>query len=236
VGRNWWLTCGVAAVGVLLIGTVAAQYPDDRPAFRSMFGDRRLGQPLRPGPSRFDSGIQRGPSGNFLGQGRPDGANMFATPWRRVEPGPLPVDGGFPPQPVTAAAPLPVIVAPPQPREASPTPPPEEPPAATPAPDIWFRSPRGPAAASPPEASNGAWLSPSLSTRIAQLAQAGGVPTSSDLQVCIQGSTAVVRGAVATPYQRSVVGNLLALEPGVWHVDNQVIVTSPGSAVARTTR
>jgi hypothetical protein len=79
--------------------------------------------------------------------------------------------------------------------------------------------------------------SPDVSARITRLAQVGGVRTPSGVQVCVQGNTATIRGAVATPYQRSLVGDLVGLEPGVWHVDNQVIVVAaPGLATAEASR
>ena len=75
--------------------------------------------------------------------------------------------------------------------------------------------------------------SPGISARITRLARAGGLPTSSSIQVRVQGDTAIVRGTAATPYQRSLVENLVGLEPGVWHVDNQVIVVAgPGLTTA----
>lgn len=46
-----------------------------------LFGPRSLGQPLKPRPSQFDGGVQRGPSGSFAGVNRPSG-NMFEVPWR----------------------------------------------------------------------------------------------------------------------------------------------------------
>jgi hypothetical protein len=47
-----------------------------------LFGPRALGQSLQPRTSYLIGGLQRGPSGNFLGIGRLDGNTMFATPWR----------------------------------------------------------------------------------------------------------------------------------------------------------
>ena len=47
-----------------------------------MFGPRVLGNTVRPGVSQFDGGLQLAPSGAFVGAGRPNGANMFARPWR----------------------------------------------------------------------------------------------------------------------------------------------------------
>jgi hypothetical protein len=262
-----WIPVGICVAflgGAIGPSVGLAQLPDDRPTYRGLFGDRRLGQPVQPGPSRFGGGIQRGPSGDFLGQGRTDGSNMFITPWRRVEPGPLPFNWGVSPPVISVTVPPPVIVLP-QPQEALPVEPQQQPtPGQSPA-DIWFRSPLSPTGMIPPVApgiagsmygprimpcsdtaqasgESSAYAagrfqpSPALSARITKLAQAGDVQTSAGLQVCVQGSTAIVRGAVATPYQRSLVGNLVSMEPGVWQVDNQVVVTTPGSAVAASSR
>ncbi len=54
-----------------------------------LFGPRVLGSPIRPGASQFDDSLQRGPSGAFLGTGRPAGQNMFTTPWRQPSEAPV---------------------------------------------------------------------------------------------------------------------------------------------------
>ena len=191
---------------------------------------------------------------------------MFLTPWRRVEPGPLPVGWGTPPYMF-----FPVVGPQPVVRAAGTTGAGSELSSrcllsrqhrgrtsgfaslcrrrglrlpshqAAPNPDGPQRSlewsvagtPRGDATA----AKDSFLPSPDVSARITRLAQVGGVRTPSGVQVCVQGSTATVRGVVATPYQRSLVGNLVGLEPGVWHVDNQVIVVAaPGLATAEASR
>jgi hypothetical protein len=213
------------------------------------------GQALDPGASRFEGGIRRGPSGNFLGVGRTDGNNMFPTPWRPVEPVLLLVTCGIPGYTFAVLGPDLVIAPQEQPGPAPSEPPPLSP-WSTPGPppsDIWFRSPvpsetttpviPGSAGSYGPRKSPG-WNvagvpggdstvakdpfkpSPGISARISRLAQAGGVQTLSGVQVDVRDTTATVRGAVATPYQRSLVGNLVSMEPGVWHVDNQVIVVA----------
>jgi hypothetical protein len=89
-----------------------------------MFGPRTLGSPIRPGASQFDDGLQRGPSGTFLGTGRPAGQNMFTTPWQQPFEAPvyLPFAYGMLPNGQLAAIPPNMItpggailpVAPPQ--------------------------------------------------------------------------------------------------------------------------
>jgi hypothetical protein len=57
------------------------------------------------------------------------------------------------------------------------------------------------------------------------------------MQVYVQDSTATVRGTVATPYQRSLVGNLVSMETGVWQVDNQlIVVAAPGLSATEASR
>ena len=264
-----WVSAGICVV-LLWTGPCVraglAQQTEDRPTVRGMFGDRTLGRPLQPAASRFGGGIQRGPSGNFLGLSRTE-SRMFLSPWWRAEPVPRPVNWAAPPYIVAVPRPQPVVAPQAQPGQApveQPLPPQQSTPG-QPASDIWFRSPSPPSEARTPvtpgsagsygprkslgwnvagepggdsTGAKGPFLpSPGVSARITRLAQAGGVRTSSGMQVCVQGSTATVRGAVATPYQRSLVGNLVGLEPGVWHVDNQVIVVAaPGLTAAEATR
>ncbi len=52
---------------------------------RGLFGERELGKPIKPRPSRFGSGLARGPSGNFLGRTTADRGTTF-QPRSRVEP------------------------------------------------------------------------------------------------------------------------------------------------------
>lgn len=54
---------------------------------RGLFGERELGKPLKPRPSRFGSGLARGPSGNFLGRTTAERGTTF-QPRSRVEPEP----------------------------------------------------------------------------------------------------------------------------------------------------
>ena len=239
------------------------QQPEERPTSRGLFGDRSLGRPVQPGTSGFGGGIQRGPSGDLLGLGRGmfptpwrrvEGAGLpivWGTPPYTF----YPVSG---PQPVVAPREQPAQAPaeqPPPPQQSTPGPdiwfrqtspssetsPPSETTPPVPPGSNGFYGPQkslgwsmaGTAGSDSTGAQNSFVPSPAISARITRLAQAGGVPTSSGVQVCVQGNTAIVRGAVATPYQRSLVGNLVGLEPGVWHVDNQVtVVAAPGLAEA----
>ena len=77
-----------------------------------MFGPRVVGSTIRPGVSQFDDGLQRAPSGAFLGTGRPAGQNMFVTPWRQPSEAPvyLPFAYGMLPNGQLAAIPPNLIV------------------------------------------------------------------------------------------------------------------------------
>ncbi len=63
--------------------------PTESPAQqrRGLFGDRELGKPLAPRASRFRSGLERGPSGNFLGRTTADRGTTFQS---RSRPEPTP--------------------------------------------------------------------------------------------------------------------------------------------------
>ena len=77
-----------------------------------LFGERTLGQTLKPRPSQFGGGVQRGPGGAFSGVNR-QGANMFNVPWRHNEDiSPLIYAPFLPLQPLepTATAPTEVVV------------------------------------------------------------------------------------------------------------------------------
>jgi hypothetical protein len=256
-----WISVAISVVFLLIgacLRVGLAQQSEEQTTARGMFGDRSLGHPIQPGASHFGSGIQRGPSGDLLSVGRTNGAAMFPTPWRRTEPAPLPVYWG-PSYLFAVPGVQPGLVPQEQPGQVpSEQPrPPEQPTPEQPAPGIWFRSPPSETTTPPTSGSTGFYgpgnslglsvagapgsvaaaatdsfrPSPGVSTRITRLAQAGGVLTSSGVQVSVQGNTATIRGAVATSYDRSLVGSLVSLEPGVWHVDNQVtVVPEPGLA------
>jgi hypothetical protein len=89
---------------------------------RGMFGDRTLGRALSPAPAQRFPGLQTGPSGNFLGIGRPDGSRMFPTPWRQIEPAPVVVPATMPGAYPSAMDPIaPAESAWPQPAQAMPS-------------------------------------------------------------------------------------------------------------------
>lgn len=65
-------------IAAVLLACCASGWAEEI-AVRGMFGERRLGGPITPGQrSRFDNGIQRGPSGNILGLQRGRTASPYA--------------------------------------------------------------------------------------------------------------------------------------------------------------
>ena len=46
----------------------------------------------------------------------------------------------------------------------------------------------------------------------------------SPLSVTVKDYTAILRGRVATEHDRSLAAALLLLEPGIWHVQNELVV------------
>lgn len=52
---------------------------------RGLFGERELGKPLKPGRSRFRSGLERGPSGSFQGRTTANRGTIF-QPRSRTQP------------------------------------------------------------------------------------------------------------------------------------------------------
>lgn len=60
-----------------------------------------------------------------------------------------------------------------------------------------------------------------------RLASSPGMQGAANLQVLMQGETAILRGQVASGYARSLAAAMIRLEPGVYEVDNQLVVAPP---------
>ena len=58
----------------------------------------------------------------------------------------------------------------------------------------------------------------------------------SAVRVTVQNETAIVRGRVATDRDRAVAEAMIRLEPGVWHVQNELAVESPPAFEDSSTR
>lgn len=52
----------------------------------------------------------------------------------------------------------------------------------------------------------------------------------SALSVTVKDNTAILRGRVATEHDRSLAAALVLLEPGIWQVQNELVVESPPPA------
>jgi len=157
-------SCLIAA-WIVLFGTEAAlgQWDWNKTRARGMFGDRTLGETIKPRPSsRFGNSFWRGPSGNFLGRDatRPGmmfpsayGQPEFQPRYRPLPPAPapeiLPVFPGEAPAPARFEQPL-------------------EQPQLEEAPQMWFRG------RSPPGEGGGSMAAPSFVPEVA--AGAGGGP------------------------------------------------------------
>jgi hypothetical protein len=138
------IRAGVLTALCVLVGGAAAT---EATIVRGMFGPRAIGGPVAPQPrTRFDNGIQRGPSGQILGLPRnqrfyyegPEHFYYDAPELRSAIPDSLPVIPARPPvvsrPPVPPATPPAVVpFRPGQPPLAQPEPP------ARPA-DTWFRT------------------------------------------------------------------------------------------------
>ncbi|MGQ9576384.1 MAG: BON domain-containing protein [Thermoguttaceae bacterium] len=283
LGRAYGWVAVIAAV--LAFGPEAiAQRTYSGKIVRGMFGPRVLGEPLRPGVSRFAGGIVRGPAGEFVGRGRLDGRLMFdrgpaglrpveAQGWELpgqppvfvpYEVAPRPVAGGAAP---LAGAPAPSeewfrapaasggpalppspggfsgmpAIPPNVPAQSAPVGSPSAraeatPPAASPASPATGSSvpapPRlslGPAAPLPPARDAGPMLS-------AILQRSGQIVKRSPLSVTVRNDTAILRGRVATEHDRLLAETMALLEPGIWRVENELVVEAPKPSSAGSSR
>jgi hypothetical protein len=273
-----------------------------------LFGPRDLGNPIRPGVSQFDDGLQLAPSGAFVGAGRPKGGNLFARPWQPASAAPVYVPFPYatlpngqvvviPPGeivPGAVAAPAAALL---QPAVAAETigqpeapPPPQSPagyvPMGQPAPVPSFAVPPGPAGGAPPNnlppqpvapsvlhatgvesGSNppvvsyravstissvslgepGPFVDPAslvnpglsngylplLSERLTRIARDHGMQVPSPIRVWVVDGTAILRGVVGSPHDRSLIANMARLEPGIERISNQLDVASEGMSPAK---
>ena len=250
------LALGITAV--LVLGSraeVPAQWTSSKVEVRGPFGQRVLGETLKPGTRRMVTGLRVGPSGAFRGIDRGNGRTMFPGVG---EPTAFAGSGERPLRqfPAPAEAPrLPPLIPPalPEAPEAAPLEEPRPERELEPAPEIWFRSQgppatRGTTSATPSTGRTGnlarGRAAPPLSTIMeigfshrgsednrptaarlpARIAERLRMPTTAPVAVMLEGSTATVRGVVATPYDRAVIGAFLLMEPGVWQLNNELTV------------
>ena len=221
---------------------VLAQWTSSKVQVRGMFGDRTLGETLKPRPSQFGNSVWRGPSGNFLGRDAHARGMMFPAPPPLVEFLPL----RMPPR-VLTEPPVPI-----QPAVPALQPQPGGGAEFERMPDIWIRSksvPQGADAAGVvpqavvPGGGTATRLAPQLSGGFAigaprmgsvdyylsngleaQITKIPRFKTDSPITVSVAGGTATLQGTVSTPSDRNVLAEFIRLEPGVWNVNNQLTV------------
>jgi hypothetical protein len=70
-------------------------------------------------------------------------------------------------------------------------------------------------------------VSSKLQTR---LTESSGIQFLSSVEVALDGSTATLRGLVASEHSRALAEQLARLEPGIWKVRNELEVAAPASA------
>jgi hypothetical protein len=79
--------------------------------------------------------------------------------------------------------------------------------------------------------------SPDLSDRLTRIARAKGMLSGEGIDVYLSNSGAILRGTVRAPGNSVLLANLLALEPEVQQIDNQLVVEGTGTpSSARTGR
>jgi hypothetical protein len=203
------------------------------------FGSRTLGQSFVPSPSTFGGGIQTSPTGSFLYAGRTDGSAAFATPWRQFNagaagPAAQPAYGTAGPQ-----SPAPEEFGGPATDEMNPWPMNAgeglsaleqvlgmtaglEPPAAL------RMAPQAAVARPQPYA-----RSPELSALMTRIARSKNMLASQGIDVYVSNNVARLQGAVRTPAAGVLLANVLALEPQVWQIDNQLVVEGSGTPASK---
>ena len=213
------------------------------------FGYRVLGQSLETAPSTFGGGIQTNAAGAFLFIGRPNGADSFTMPWRPPyrsfadQPiAAIPASQlSLPPQqpvggvqgtssPATALTPATQVGPPaqtPRPGYNAPVPSPEQGDGATPgaaAGAAWNYTLAGSANRATATRPEPYVRSPELSDRLTRIARFRGMLAGSGVDVYLSGDVALVQGLVRTAANRTVLGNVLGLEPDVSRIDNRLAV------------
>jgi hypothetical protein len=73
---------------------------------------------------------------------------------------------------------------------------------------------------------NGYW--PELSERLTRIAREHGMQVPSPIRVSFVDGTAVLRGVVGSPHDRTLIANMARLEPGVEQINNQMSIVSEG--------
>jgi hypothetical protein len=204
------------------------------------FGYRAFGQTLAPPPYTFSGGLPTSMPGRFPGLGQPPW-NSYSLPWQQSYQGVGGLPGAalaFPPQP--AAGPMQMTPAPdaaaapfgspaplPPPGYNAPAPFPEQGTVVAPGVGIgpaWNYATgrsvnRMVAARAEPYV-----RSPELSALATRIARTRGMSAGPVINVYLSGNVALLQGVVRTAGDRTVIGNVLGLEPNVSQIDNRLVV------------
>jgi hypothetical protein len=220
----------------------------------STFGSRTLGQSLTPGRSTFGGGVQTNLGGSFLYLGQTNATTNFAMPWRYIYPTAVDqvtaaspaVQLASPSQqlavgtptatPTNASAPAVQIGAPAQ------LPPPRYAPASSPEQGVgmmpgttagvnWnYTLGRDVSLAASPSAARAEPFrrSPELSNRLTRIAQSRGMLAGGAINVYLSGNVALIQGTLRTGANRTLLANVVGLEPNVSRIDNRLSVAPAG--------
>jgi hypothetical protein len=210
-----------------------------------MFGNRTLGQPLTPRPSTFAGGIQITPGGSFLYLGRANGSAAFATPWQHIDPDIIAqaMTSATAVQPAVSAAVAPPAAVP-NSNSAAPTTgtelvpgmspefAPQPPGEANPMPTVAFTTAPAGSGASAAVASAARpqpyTLSVQLSGLMTRIARSKGILAGQGIDVYTSNHVARMQGVVRSPADGVLLANVLALEPDVQRIDNQLVPEGAG--------
>jgi hypothetical protein len=218
------------------------------------FGYRALGQMLAPPQSAFMGGLPTNVTTRFQGVGRLNGGYDYATPWRppyqsvSIRPITLAMaaPATFPGQPSVDATQFGTGFGMPTPTAQMGVPGPA--PSASPLPPPGYNGPapfpdQGTGVTSGIETGR-AWnyaagrsvirmvavraepyvRSPELSALVTRIARTRGMLAGPAIDVYLSGNVALVQGVVRTSASRTVIGNVLGLDPNVSRIDNRLVV------------
>ncbi len=212
------------------------------------FGYRALGLPLAPLPSNFSGGLPPSATGRFPGLGLFSGMYGFTPLWQPPYVGtigpavaPLPAaQVALPPQPPVGAGPAAPVAAttpavqlsgpplqPPAPLSASPASPAAQTIGAGPGGEIGpaWKYATGHSAGRAAFARTEPYLrSPELSALLTRIGQTRRMLAGPAINVYLSGNVALMRGVVRSTADRTVLRNVLGLEPNVSRIDDRLVV------------
>ncbi len=235
-GSQSWGMFGNRVVGQSLGGSV-----------QGSFGNRALGQPFTPSPGNFGNWNPIALNGSLMNYGVPYGSRSIigqpVLPQQIVQLAPspqLPAPEYAPPQPPAAAqetapAPLPQMNQPlPETNGAEGVGPTDTAAEITPsvgraittvaAPQAQTRTVSASAAGARPFV-----RSPELSDRLTRIARAKGMLSGPSLNVYLGNQIALLQGSVRSAGDRTLLANIIGLEPEVRQIDNELVAEGAGA-------